>query len=170
MLQVELQSRGCGLGQGGLAQVALHLKMNPSFQSARKVDYKSFIIAALPFIYMPASPQGSTARAAWNPHDLGHRKSKSQGLGSWLRTKPVTLTKCLDWAALPSLPRDWDDNDRDLEEGHLGPRFWNLGNVPVLRLWRYSHLGSIRLPPPPVWSGPKFWSFSYSNSSIYYHL
>lgn len=64
MLQVELQSRGCGLGQGGLAQVALHLKMNPSFQSARKVDYKSFIIAALLFIYMPKSPQGSTARAA----------------------------------------------------------------------------------------------------------
>ena len=37
-------------------------------------------------------------------------------------------------AVLPSLPRGWDDNDPDLEEGQLGPWLWNLGNVCALKL------------------------------------
>lgn len=64
VLQVEPQSGGCGLCRGGVPWVALHLEMTTSFQSARKVDYRRFIITAAPFIYMPAAPWGSTARGA----------------------------------------------------------------------------------------------------------
>lgn len=49
-------------GTGGLGTGDFASKNEPKFAIMGRLVYESFIITALLFLYMPASPQGSTAR------------------------------------------------------------------------------------------------------------